>query len=484
LRILLLSSEVFPYSKTGGLADVAGSLPGALKDLGADVRIISPLYRSARNGDERYNRIIENLPVRMGDSHLSCGVQEILNKDDVPVLFLEREDLYDRPNLYRGQRGDYYDNFERFAFFCKASLLAAKTIDFRPHVIHCNDWQTGLTPAFLKGAFAGDPFFSSIASIFTIHNVGFQGLFPPDKLDFAGLSRDEFFHREGLEYWGNISLLKAGIVYCDAVTTVSPTYALEIQGPEHGRGMEGILFHRRASLHGILNGVDYRMWDPSDDSYLPASYGPKDLGGKDSCKASLLHETGLQRVFPDMPLLSLISRLDHNKGLDLLLEGIDPIMEMGAGLIVLGTGEESIEAGLMKASADYPGRIALRFTFDEPLAHRIMAGSDIFLVPSLYEPCGLTQMYAMKYGTIPVVRRTGGLKDTVSEFDPSKRTGTGVTFGPYESDAFVKAVEKAVGVFRNPLLRGAIRANAMAEDFSWKRSAKQYIELYRSVLKQ
>ncbi len=481
MKVLFLASEVFPFAKTGGLADVAGSLPSALKELGVDIMVMVPFYRAAMDSGREFDSALADILIPLGPEQLSCGFLEARNSDGVRILFIEREDLYDRPNLYRGPRGDYYDNLERFALFSWASLIAAKSINFRPDVIHCNDWQTGLVPALLKGPLADDKFFSLASSVFTIHNLGFQGLFPPYKLNFTGLSQKQFYHPEGLEYWGNISLLKAGIVYSDAVTTVSPTYSKEIQYPENGRGMDGILRRRRNSLYGILNGVDYRMWDPSTDPYLPAKYSILHTGPKSICKAGLINKMGLNSIDPQAPVLGMISRLDHNKGLDLLVSVIKNIIEKGGGLVVLGKGEASLEEALKKAMHEYPGRVSARFTVDEPLAHLIIAGSDIFLMPSRYEPCGLTQMYAMRYGTIPVVRRTGGLKDTVSEFDPLSGDGTGVTFGKYEAGAFEEAIDRAFGIYENPASRMAVVENSMKEDFSWRVSAESYLGLYRAL---
>jgi starch synthase len=482
MKILFVSSEVFPFSKTGGLADVAGALPLALKELGADVRVISPLYRCVREGRTPLRHAMRDIWIPFGGPWFSFDLQEA--DAGFPALFIEREDLYERPNLYRSARGDYYDNFERFAFFCRAVIASCKSLAFKPDIIHCNDWQCGLIPALVR-AFAGsDPFLEGVSTVFSIHNIGFQGLFDPSKLLLTGLPREQFFHPEGLEYWGNISLLKSGIVYSDAITTVSPTYAEEIQGPEHGRGMEGVLRRRSSSLKGILNGVDYAMWDPSKDPHIPAPFGPGDMKGKALCKASLLKEMGLDDSIAKRPLAAMVSRLDDNKGLDLLLGALERIVSDGTGLLVLGKGEARIEEGLEKASRLHKGLVAVRFALDEPLAHRIIAGSDMFLMPSRYEPCGLTQMYAMKYGTIPVVRLTGGLRDTVRHFDPSSLSGTGVTFGPYEVEAFVHAVERGKQIIGKAAWRDAARANCMAEDFSWRRSATAYMELYDRLLRK
>lgn len=319
--------------------------------------------------------------------------------------------------------------------------------------------------------------------MFTIHNLGYQGIFPEEKLPLTGLSREAFFHPDGLEFWGDISLLKAGIVYSDAVTTVSPTYAKEIQTPEYGVRMEGVLRDRRDFLHGILNGVDYRLWDPATDVHLPAHYSPGKMGGKTLCKQSLMEEMGVYTSLKDRPLLGMISRLDAQKGLDLLVDNLDEVLEPDVGLVVLGSGDERIQEALQETAERHAGRVGLSIGFDEPLAHRIMAGVDIFLIPSRYEPCGLTQMYALKYGTVPVVRATGGLEDTIVPFDPQTGAGNGFKFGPYDSQAFLTAIQEAVNLFEDSESWNKLVRNGMKADFSWDRSAQSYLELYQSILR-
>jgi starch synthase len=482
VRVLFLSPEVVPFAKTGGLADVAGALPGALKRLGADVRLVLPLYRMVREKDLDMRSVLEDLKVPIGNEKLTANILESQTEDGVPVYLIEREDMYDRPNLYGTAEGDYYDNLERFTFLAHACLKFSERISFRPDVIHCHDWQTGLIPALIKGPYADVPFFSDIRCVFTIHNLGYQGLFSAEKLPLTGLSEGQFVHPEGLEYWGKISLLKAGIVYSEAVTTVSPTYAKEIQTSEFGLGMEGILYRRRANLHGILNGVDYRLWDPSRDSHLPADYSPGKMAGKFRCKRSVIQEMNLDPALQKSPMLGMISRLDAQKGLDLLVRIIGDVLTLEVGLVILGTGDEEIQDAIREAAERHPGRVGVKLGFDEPLAHRIMAGADIFLLPSRYEPCGLTQMYALKYGTVPVVRATGGLHDTITEYDPDTGEGYGFKFGPYEPGAFLATIREAVSRFEDSKAWKELMANGMAADFSWDRSARSYLDLYRSIL--
>lgn len=481
LKVWFLSPEVAPFAKTGGLADVAGSLPVALKRLGVDVRVGMPFYRAVKKKGFSLRRVSSSAWAPLWDNWLSSDVFETETQDGVPVYLFDREDLFDRPNLYRTPQGDYYDNLERFAFFCQVALFFARGAGFRFDVVHCHDWQTGLVPAYLKTLLALDPFFSKSASLFTIHNVGYQGLFPAEKLRICRIPPEEF-HMEGIEYWGQLSLLKAGIVYADAVTTVSPTYSKEIRTPEFGFGMDGILRKRSAGLHGILNGADYGVWDPATDRHIRARYGPWDLEGKRTCKEALLEETGLERTLVDRPLLAMISRLSGQKGSDLLLEIAGDLVELEAGLVVLGTGEEIFQKRLRRLGEKYPSKIAVKIGFDESLAHRIIAGADILLIPSRYEPCGLTQLYALRYGTVPVVRATGGLEDTVAAYDPGTGDGNGFKFLAYDPGAFLDAVRRAIDLFKDKETWRGIMITGMREDFSWDRSARGYLDLYLSIV--
>ncbi|MBW1799556.1 MAG: glycogen synthase GlgA [Deltaproteobacteria bacterium] len=481
MTVFFLTPEAVPFAKTGGLADVAGSLPNALKRSGVDVKMAMPYYRPVREGDFDVRTVIKDLGIRLGAETYRLDVLECRLEEGIAVYFIDREDLYDRPNLYGDGRGDYYDNFERFAFFSLAALNLPERLAFRPDVIHCHDWQTGLIPAMVKGS-ANHRSYRGIPVVFTIHNLAYQGIFPEEKLALTGLPNADFFQPEGLEYWGKISLLKAGIVYSEAVTTVSPAYAREIRTPEYGMGMEGILQKRQAVLHGILNGVDYHLWDPERDPHIPAQYSIRKIKGKGDCKAALLDEMGLGPRMRDRPLLAVVSRLDVQKGLDLLVKILDDMMSTDIGLVILGAGDEGIQKSLLRSAEKYAGRIGLRIGFDEPLAHRIMAGADIFLIPSRYEPCGLTQMYALKYGIVPVVRSTGGLEDTVEQFDSKTKKGNGFKFTVYEPGAFLEAVREAVRIYREPEVWSRLMANGMNADFSWDRSARRYKALYQSIL--
>jgi starch synthase len=484
MKVLFISPEAVPFAKTGGLADVAGALPAALKRLGVEVHMALPFYRAVRESNLEQRLLLKELAVPLGDGELIARVWESVTEAEVPVYLIEREDMYDRPNIYGNSLGDYYDNLERFAFFSRAALSAAQMLSLKPDLIHCHDWQTGLVPALLKGPLRDKGTLGDPLTVFTIHNLGYQGLFPADKLGVTGLSREEFFRLEGVEYYGNISLLKAGIVYSDAVTTVSPAYAGEIQTPEYGMGMEGILRYRRESLYGILNGADYHLWDPARDPHIAAPYSPGNMGGKQVCKESLIREMGLDPALMKRPLLGMISRLDAQKGLDLLLNVLDRILALNVGLVMLGSGDEQIQRAFQEAAKHRQGRIGLMIGFDEPLAHRIMAGSDILLIPSRYEPCGLTQMYALKYATVPIVRATGGLDDTIVPFDRKTGNGNGFKFRAYEPKAFQETVRKAVDLFQDAKAWERLMANGTKEDFSWEQSARRYLEVYRSLMRR
>jgi starch synthase len=481
LKVLFLSSEVLPFAKTGGLADVAGALPIALKRRGIDVSVIMPFYRTVKESTHEVSLIFKDLEIPFGEKMLRADIFQSKFGNDVPIYLVEREDMFGRPNLYGNSKGDYYDNLERFSFFSHAALKIMHSLEYAPDVIHCHDWQTGLVPALIKGPYRKGSFLSTTSTVFTIHNIGYQGLFPPEKLPVTGLSGPQYFHPEGLEYWGNVSLLKAGIMYSDVVTTVSPTYAKEILSHEQGLGMEGVVMSRSKSLFGILNGIDYEEWDPSKDAHLACCYSPLTMGNKRKCKQDLLKEIGFDRTMPQRPLIGMVTRLDKQKGLDILLEAFENIIELDVDLVILGSGDEKIEEALRNIADRRPDRVSVHRGFNNPLAHRIMAGADMLLVPSHYEPCGLTQLYALKYGTVPVVRATGGLNDTIEQFDEKTKAGNGFKFKYYTSDDLVEAIKCAVEIYKNKKLWKKLMSNGMALDFSWDKSAEDYINIYKTI---
>jgi starch synthase len=482
IKVLFASSEIAPFAKTGGLADVCEALPKALVSLGVAPTLVLPLYQSVKQGTWKLEKVIEALPIRLGADESMATILRGWLTEEIPVFFVQQDEFFDRASLYGTPEGDYADNAARFSFFSCAVLALTKALDQQWDIIHCHDWQTALIPVYLKTAFSNDPLFGVTKIVLTIHNLGYQGIFPAEDFSRLGLPA-QLFAREGLEFWGRVNLLKGGIVFADQVTTVSPTYAKEILTPELGYGLEKVLQAKAGSVIGILDGVDYSIWNPEDDPSLAAHYSRDDLSGKRACKEDLLKRCRLSPYLIERPLLGMTSRLAGQKGIDLICQVIDRVMAQGAGLVILGSGERRYATSLTKMARKYPRQMAAKIVFDEALAHRIEAGCDIYLMPSLYEPCGLSQMYGLKYGTIPVVRRTGGLADTVVEVDAQKKKGTGFTFTDYRPDAFWKAIEKAMQCFTDKELWRQLMQQAMVQDFSWSRSAGEYLKLYQRLMK-
>jgi starch synthase len=481
LRILFATSEAVPFAKTGGLADVAGALPRFLQPLGCEIALVMPLYRHIRKSGISLKELNEEIKVPVGQELIEASLFQGQLAEKIPVYFVGRDEYFDREYLYGTPRGDYFDNLERFAFFTRASLELCRLLDFSPDVIHHHEWQTGLISAYLRSNYRADPLFSRTASVFTIHNIGYQGLFKKEKFALTGLP-EEMYNPEGVEYWGKINLIKAGIVYADVVNTVSRKYSEEIQTPEYGLGLDGILKKRREDLYGILNGVDYREWDPSDDRHLAAAYDSNDLSGKRECKKDLLNELGLPLSLLERPLIGMISRLADQKGFDLLSEILDDLFSLDLGFVLLGTGEQKYHELFTEFARKYPEKTAIRIAFDDRLAHKIEAGSDLFLMPSKYEPCGLNQIYSLRYGTIPVVRATGGLDDTITTYDPETGKGNGFKFTRYDAKVFLSQVLVAIRYYGKPDHWRRLVRNAMTEDFSWGKSAEAYLSLYRKAL--
>jgi starch synthase len=484
MNVIIVASEAVPFSKTGGLADVAGSLPIALKALGCKPVLFLPYYRQvAESGMETEVTGLE-VTVPMGKREVKGQVMRS-SSSGVPVYFIRRDEYFDRTHLYGTPEGDYFDNIERFSFFSRAVLEALKARGFQPDIIHCNDWQTALVPAYLKDTYGNDLYYAKTATVFTVHNISYQGVFPRALYELTGLSQ-ALFDPDGLEFWGQVNMLKAGLVFSDALTTVSRAYSREIQTPEHGWGLDGVLKKRASDLHGIPNGIDYHEWNPEADGFIPCRYSASDLSGKAGCRKELLKAFGL-RLDPGTPLIGMVSRLAAQKGFDILSEAMPGIIGLGgpgglgAGVVILGSGDRAYRLLIEGLAARYPERLSVKVAFDVKLSHLIEAGSDIFLMPSRFEPCGLNQIYSMRYGTIPVVRATGGLDDTVREFDGVD--GTGFKFSEYSPDALVEAVKRALSVFKDRDAWRTIQRNAMREDFSWENSARSYLEVYRLARK-
>jgi len=460
---------------------VAGALAKALALLGHEVRAVVPCYKVTREKGFDIKDTDATFSVPISDREEFGEIYETTHAGNVHVYFIKKAAYYDRDQLYGTPKGDYPDNAERFTFFSKAVLEICNVMDFRPDIIHCNDWQTGLIPIYLNSLLRDDPQFRSVASVFTIHNIGYQGLFWHLDMHLTNLPWD-LFNPEGIEYYGKINFLKAGIIGADVINTVSPTYAREIQTKEFGAGMEGILRKRSDRLYGVLNGVDYDEWRPESDKYIAQQYGPSDLAGKAKCKLDLLEEYGLP-VLDDTPLLGVISRLADQKGFDILTPVIDKIVQEDFQLVILGTGEEKYHKLLAKIAKKYPKRVGVKLAFSNELAHKIEAGADIFLMPSKYEPCGLNQMYSLKYGTVPLVRATGGLDDTIVDY-PANRSasGNGFKFSKYSSAALLDKLKEARRFYNDRKEWERIMINGMACDFSWNASAKEYEELYRKAI--
>ena len=464
----MISSEAAPYAKTGGLSDVLGALPGALARLGHEVAVLLPRYRETQPFPMR--RIWNDLPVSLGAREYRASVMQA--EQDETFLFLDIPELYDRVGLYGDGEGDFPDNALRFAALARGALEVARRI-FLPDIFHCHDWQAGLLPVY-KRQFAGDPTFQRTPVVTTIHNLGYQGFFPATVMREIGVA-DEFFTPQGIEFYGQVNYLKAGLVYSDALTTVSRKYAEEIQTPEFGFGLDGLLRERSGELTGILNGVDYEQWNPETDVLIPAKYGAGSLGGKATCKRALLNEFGLAPD-PDLALIGIVSRFTGQKGVDLIAAAADQLFaEEQFQLVALGSGEPVYEAMFRDLGARFPGRVGLSIGYDNGLAHRIEAGSDLFLMPSRYEPCGLNQIYSLRYGTVPVVRATGGLDDTID-------SETGYKFAEYSADALLQVISRALAGYRDRKSWFTMMKTGMERDFSWSRSAREYDKLYRRLL--
>lgn len=480
LKILFASSEVAPFAKTGGLADVSASLPAALSSLGHQVVVVMPMYRSVMEG---------TFKLKLFDGALGIPYKGRVLKDKVfyselgrnlTIYFIKRNEFFDRSMLYSTPEGDYFDNADRFIFFSQGILNLCKLIKFQPNILHCNDWQTGLVPVYLKSMYKDDAFFADGRTIFTIHNLAYQGIFPEEYMSVSGLSK-EIFSTKGLEYHGQMNFMKGGIVFSDIITTVSEKYALEIQTQEYGCGLDGVLRDRTEDVYGVLNGVNYNEWNPESDAHLAANYNSIDISGKKECKKELIKIFNLKASSED-PVIGMITRLAAQKGFDILSDAVDELMRLGVFVVLLGTGDEKYEKQFSEIGKKNSGGFGVKIAFDNVLAHKIEAGSDMFLLPSRYEPCGLNQMYSLKYGTIPIVRATGGLDDTIKEYDPDSGQGNGFKFAEYSSTALLEAVKKALSFYRRKEIWMKLVKESMKEDFSWNKSALKYEEIYRRVL--
>ncbi|MEE4310679.1 MAG: glycogen synthase GlgA [candidate division KSB1 bacterium] len=481
MKILFVSPEVYPFAKTGGLADVGGALPPYIKKLGHDIRIILPGYGTIDRQRFRIRKVRNSAlaPIQIGGKTEHAGLSAtMLPGSDVKTYFVENDHYYDRPELYKNpvSNGDWDDNDQRFLFFNLAVLKSMETLNWVPDVIHCNDWQSSLIPLLLKTHYIR----LGINSLLTIHNIAYQGIFESSFLELWDFPEYLSYPYSGIEYWGKVNLLKAGIVYADVINAVSPTYSHEIQqSEEYGCGLEGVLRDRTRDIYGILNGVDYETWSPETDSHIPHTFSKDKLEGKRKNKRNLLEDSGL--IYDERtPLIGIISRLVDQKGFDLIGDIIHKLMKLNLQIIILGTGEQKYHKLFTELMAQYPKKLVVHLKFDNTLAHRIEAGSDIFLMPSKYEPCGLNQMYSLRYGTVPIVRKTGGLADTITEYNRLSKEGNGFVFEKYDSDSLFQAIKRALQLYSNKTEWKKLMGNGMEEDFSWDRSAREYVKIYET----
>lgn len=490
MKLLFVTSEVTPFAKTGGLADVCGALPAELANRGHEVAVIMPLYQQVRKQGLQLELMNVKFDIPIG-SKIIRGMLwkgQLPNQPNVAVYFVEQDDYYDRPELYRSKGNDYPDNCERFVFLCRAALESIRILHLELDVIHCHDWQTGLIPAYLNIEYLHAPGYQTLASVFTIHNLAYQGQFWHWDMAVTGLDW-RFFNWQQMEFYGKLNLLKTGLVFAEGITTVSEQYAREIQTPEHGCGLEGVLQQRADVLRGIVNGVDYNAWNPAVDLSLAEKYDASSWRvGKAACKAALQRELNLPQS-PETPVIGLVGRLADQKGWNLVADLMRRwVRDVDVQWAVLGTGEPQYHELLGQLARDYPHRVGAKFDFSDPLAHRIEAGSDMFLMPSQYEPCGLNQLYSLKYGTVPVVRATGGLVDTVVDANDenlSQRRATGFSFARFDVFEMEAALQRALSIFwhRKDQWQQLVETG-MHADWSWGRSAEKYEQVYREAMER
>lgn len=475
MNILFAASEAVPFIKTGGLGDVIGSLPKALKNKKLNVKVVLPLYSSILNKYAEDMNYVSDITVELSWRKLYCGIFE-MEHEGVEFYFIDNQQYFNRESAY-----GYDDDLERFAFFSKAVLAMLPKIGFKPDVIHAHDWHTGLLPLFLKAFYSGDSFYRGIKTVFTIHNLHYQGVFGREKLgDVLGLD-ESYFNSESIEYHGDINCMKAGIVYSDKLTTVSKTYSEEIKQPYFGEGLEGILRARESDLTGIVNGLDYELYNPEKDKNIAVHYSAKTLSKKSENKLKLQKELGLEED-PKVPVLGLVSRLVDAKGIDLILHIMEELLHTSdVQMVLLGTGDKRYEDSLRYMENKYRGRVVSYIGFRVDLSHRIYAGADMLLMPSKFEPCGLSQLIALRYGTIPIVRETGGLNDTVSPYSEKAKEGNGFTFKHFNAHDMMHVIKEALEYYGNEKVWKHIVKNAMKSDYSWEKSAKDYIALYREL---
>ena len=483
MKIAIVSSEAVPFAKTGGLADVAGALPAELANMGHDVRLIIPKYKSVEEKGFKLKKIEGDFTVPLGERMVKGSVLET-TENNVKTLFIENDEFFMRDELYKDKNtgDDYSDNASRFIFFSRGVLSALKLVNFKPDIIHVNDWQSALIPLYLKSILKDDAHFKKTSTVLTVHNLGYQGVFWHHDMPLIGVGW-EYYTPEGIEFYDKINFLKAGIIFSDVINTVSKKYAEQIQTNEDGFGLDGVLKDRKEDLFGIINGIDYDEWNPETDTFIAKNYSTKDTSGKAENKRTLLNEFYLPEKL-DIPLIGIISRLADQKGFDILADAMEELMSMELKMVILGTGEKKFHLLLTELGKKHPTKLGIKLTYDNRLAHLIEAGSDIFLMPSRYEPCGLNQMMSMRYGTVPVVRATGGLDDTIVEFNEKSGEGNGIKFTNYDAATLISAVKRALSLYGKKPHWKKMMKNGMTTDFSWRASAKEYENLYKRAIKK
>ncbi len=488
-KIWYLSSEVSPFAKTGGLGDVTGALPKSLKTRNQEIRVIMPKYKMINERKYILREVIrlKDIPVTVDGETKTVNVKSAFLPDSkVQIYFVDIPDLFGRNGLYTDSNTgkDYPDNAQRFAFFCRGALETLKILSWRPDIIHCNDWQTAFVPLYLKTIYKEDDFFKGIKTVFTIHNFSYQGVFPKEHASALDIDPGMVEKDGPLELNGSLNLMKGAVQFADWINTVSETYAKEISSDgKFGYGLEKELQHKTGSFSGIVNGVDYGVWAPEVDKFIPFRYSSENLGGKLQNKQAVLARVNL-KFEENRPVVGMIARIVEQKGFSLLIESLDELLQENIQFIILGKGQEDLENKLTAYQKKYPDKLSLNTAFDETLAHMVEAGSDMFLMPSSYEPCGMNQLYSLRYGTLPIVFKTGGLADTIQEIDAEQNTGNGITFDKYTSKELTKAIKRALRLYKKQDLWQEIITRIMAEDHSWEPSTERYLEVYTNLLNE
>jgi starch synthase len=486
LNVVFAASECVPFSKTGGLADVVGALPSALAELGHNVCVYLPKYKQTRLNDANDDAkvLLPSVTVPFDDQYRFCSVLDGGRRSAVQFYFIDYPPFFDREALYGTPAGDYPDNAERFALYSRAVLEASKILGV-PQIFHCHDWQSALVPVLLRTSYAEDPVFRGTHTVFTIHNIGYQGLFPPDTLPLLMLPWD-LLAIDKMEFWGKVNFLKGALVFSDYVTTVSRKYSQEIQTPEYGFGLDGVLRARSGTVSGILNGVDYGEWSPERDKLIVCPYSAEHLEGKSECKYDLLRQFGLNeadvKANVDVPVIGIVSRFAAQKGFDLIAEIADDLARLPLIIAALGSGDKEYQDLFLKLNRRFPQKFAVKVAYDNVLAHKIEAGADMFLMPSRYEPSGLNQMYSLKYGTVPIARATGGLDDSIEPWDAKTGKGTGFKFANYTGSALLASIQEALKAFKDKAAWKTLMLNGMKKDFSWTTSARDYVKIYERLV--